>query len=187
MTSEDHTGSQQPKWKRQVGKKGPAQLTLKPCCCCINQGELCKEPLAGSKGTVCKRCVRLHITCKRAPGDEDKEEEEVVEQKKRMRAEVMIPVLAPLRAVIGLQLDNTMWALIEQMSEHLGAIVHEVKQIADDMKEVRDSRRAKVRPQAGVQTEEKETVEAGVEAEEGGDKGSEDGDKDREAEKETEE
>ena len=80
-----------------------------------------------------------------------------------------------------------MWALIEQMSEHLGAIAHEVKRIADDIKEVRDSRRAKARPQAGVQTEEKETAEAGVEAEEGGEKGSEDGEKDREGEKETEE
>ena len=80
-----------------------------------------------------------------------------------------------------------MWALIEQMSEHLSAIVHEVKWIANDVKEVWDSRRAKVRPQAGVQTEEKETAEAGVEAEEGGEKGSEDGWKDREGEKETEE
>ena len=127
--------------------------------------------------------------CKRARGDEDEEEEEeeVVERKKRMRAEVVIPVPAPPQAVIGLQLDNTMWALIEQMSEHLGAIAHNVKWIADNVKEVWDSRRAKVRPQAGVQMEEKETVEAGVEAEEGGDKGLEDGDKDGEGEKETEE
>ena len=80
-----------------------------------------------------------------------------------------------------------MWALIERMSEHLGAIAHKVKQIADDVKEVRDSRRVKARPQAGVQTEEKETAEVGVEAEEGGEKGSEDGEKDREGEKETEE
>ena len=49
------------------------------------------------------------------------------------------------------------------MSEHLGAIMHEVKQIVDDMKEVQDSRRVKVRPQAGVQMEEKEMAEAGVE------------------------
>ena len=73
------------------------------------------------------------------------------------------------------------------MSEHLSAIAHEVKRIADNVKEVRDSRRVKARPQAGVQTEEKETVEAGVEAEEGGEKGLEDGDKDGEGEKETEE
>ena len=72
--------------------------------------------------------------------------------------------------VIGLQLDNAMWALIEQMSEHLSAIAHEVKRIVDDVKEVRDSRRAKVRLQAGVQTKEKETAEAGVEAEEGGER-----------------
>ena len=54
--------------------------------------------------------------------------------------------------------------------EHLSAIAHEVKRIANDVKEVRDSRRVKVRPQAGVQTEEKETAEAeaGVEAEERG-------------------
>ena len=91
-----------------------------------------------------------------------------------------IPVPVPPRAVIGLQLDNAMWALIERMSEHLGAIAHKVKRIADDMKEVRDSRRAKVRPQAGVQTEEKETAE-------GGEKGSEDGDKDGDGEKEMEE
>ena len=138
---------------------------------------------------ACKRCARLHTTCKWARGDEDEEEEEVVvvERKKRMRAEVVIPVPAPPRAVIGLQLDNAMWALIERMSEHLGAIVHEVKRIADDVKEVQDSRRAKARPQAGVQTEEKETAEAGVEAEEGGEKGSEGREKDREGEKETEE
>ena len=80
-----------------------------------------------------------------------------------------------------------MWELIKRMSEDLGAIVHEVKQIADDMKEVRDSRRANVRPQTGVQMEEKETVEVRVEAEEGGEKGSEDKDKDGEEEKETEE
>ena len=136
---------------------------------------------------ACKRCMRLHIMCKRARGDKDEEEEEevVVERKKRMRAEVVIPVLAPLRVVIGLQLDNAMWVLIEWMSEHLSAIAHKVKWIADDVKEVRDSRRAKARPQAGVQTEEKETAEAGVEAEEGGEKGSEDGEKDGEGEKET--
>ena len=111
----------------------------------------------------------------------------VVEWKKRMRAEVVIPVPALPRAVIRLQLDNAMWVLIEQMSEHLGAIAHEVKWIADDVKEVRDSRRAKVRPQAGVQMEEKETAEAGVEAEEVGEKGSEDREMDGEGEKETEE
>ena len=78
---------------------------------------------------ACKRCARLHITCKRAQGNEDKEEEEeeVVERKKRMQAEVVIPVPALLQAVIRLQLDNAMWALIKQMSEHLGAIVHKVK------------------------------------------------------------
>ena len=158
---------------------------LEPCRRCINQGELWKEPPAGSKGTACKRCARLHITCKRVQGNED--EEEVVERKKRMWVEVMIPVPAPPRAVIRLQLNNAMWALIERMSEHLGAIAHKVKRIADDIKEVWDSRRAKVRPQAGVQTEEKETTEVGVEAEEGGEKGLEDGEKDGEGEKETEE
>ena len=189
MMSDDDTGSQQPKRKRRAGKKGPARLTLEPCRCCIDRGELCEEPPVGSKGTACKRCARLHITCKRARGDEDKEEEEevVVERKKRMRVEVVIPVPAPPRAVIGLQLDNAMWALIERMSEHLGTIAHEVKRIADDVKEVQDSRRAKARPQAGVQMEEKETAEVGVEAEEGGEKGSEDGEKDGEGEKETEE
>ena len=138
---------------------------------------------------ACKRCTRLHIMCKRAQGNEDEEEEvvAVVEQKKRMWAEVVIPVPATLRAVIRLQLDNVMWALIERMSKHLGTITHEVKQIADDVKEVRDSRRAKVRPQAGVQTEEKEMAEVGVEAEEGGAKGSEDRDRDGEGEKEMEE
>ena len=121
-------------------------------------------------------------------GDEDKEgeEEEVVEQRKRMQPEVVIPVLGLSRAVIGLQLDNAMWALIEQMSEHLGAIAHKVKQIADDVKEVRDSRRANVRLQAGVQMEEKEMAEVGVEAEKGGEKGSENSDKDGEGEKEME-
>ena len=72
-----------------------------------------------------------------------------------------------------------MWALIEWMSDHVGTIVHKVKQ-------VRDSRRAKVRPQVGVQTEKKEMAEAGVEAEEEGEKGLEDGDKDGEGEKEME-
>ena len=97
---------------------------------------------------------------------------------------MVILVLGPSQAVIRLQLNNAMWALIKQMSKHLGAIMHEVKQIADNMKEVRDSRRAKVRLQVGVQTEEKE---AGVEAEEEGEKGSEDGDKDGEGEQEMEE
>ena len=189
MTSDDDTGSQQPKRKRRAGKKGPARPALKPCRRCINWGEPCEEPPAGLKGTACKRCARLHITCKRARGDEDEEEEEVVvvERKKRMRAEVVIPVPAPPQAVIGLQLDNTMWVLIERMSKHFSAIAHEVKQITDNMKEVQDSRRAKARPQAGVQTEEKKTAEAGVEAEEGGEKGSEDGEKDGEGEKEMEE
>ena len=152
---------------------------LEPCCRCIDRGEGCEEPLAGSKGTACNRCARLHITCKRVQSNEDEEEEkeEVVEQRKRMRPEVVIPVLGPSRAVIQLQLDNSMWVLIEQMSEHLGTITHEVKQIVDDVKEVQDSRRVKVRPQAGVQMEEKEMAEAGVEAEEGGEKGSEDRDK----------
>ena len=67
-----------------------------------------------------------------------------------------------------LLLDNAMWALIKRMSDHLSSIAHEVKWIVDDMKEVRDSRRVKVRPQVGVQTEEKEMVEAGFEAEEEG-------------------
>ena len=189
MTSDNDTGSQQPKRKRRVGKKGLAQLVLKPCRRCIDRGEPCEEPPAGLKGTACKRCARLHITCKRARGDGDKEEEVVVvvERKKRMWADVVIPVPAPPWAVIGLQLDNAMWVLIKRMSEHLSAIAHEVKRITDDVKEVRDSRRAKVRPQAGVQTEEKEMAEAGVEAEEGGENGSEDGDKDGEGEMEMEE
>ena len=100
---------------------------------------------------------------------------------------MVIPVLGPSQAVIGLQLNNTMWTLIEQMSEHLGAITHKVKQIVDDTKEVQDGRRVKVRPQAGVQMEEKEMAEAGVEAEEEGEKESEDRDKDREGEEEMEE
>ena len=62
---------------------------------------------------------------------------------------MVIPVLGLSPAVIGLQLDNAMWVLIKQMSDHLGAIAHEVKQIVDDVKEVRDSRRMKVRLQAG--------------------------------------
>ena len=62
-----------------------------------------------------------------------------------------------------------------------------VERITDNMKGVQDSRRAKVRPQAGMQTEEKETVEAGVEVDEGKEKGSEDGDKNIEGEKEMEE
>ena len=66
-----------------------------------------------------------------------------------------------------------MWAVIEQMSKHLGAIVHRVKWIVDDMKEVQDNRRVKVRLQAGVQMEEKEMAEVGVEAEEGGEKETE--------------
>ena len=120
-------------------------------------------------------------------GQQDEEEEEVVEWRKRMRPKVVILVPGPSRVVIGLQLDNAMWVLMEWMSKHLSAIAHEVKQIVDNVKDVWDSRRAKVRPQAGVQMEKKETVEAGVEAEEGGEKGSEDGDKDGEGEKGTEE
>ena len=37
------------------------------------------------KGTVCKRCMRLHITCKQVRGNKDEEEEgeeEVVEEGK---------------------------------------------------------------------------------------------------------
>ena len=89
--------------------------------------------------------------------------------------------------VIGLQLNNAMWALIEQMSKHLSIIAHDMKWIADNVREVQDSRRAKVRPQVGVQTEEKETADVGVEAEEGGEKGSEDREKNEEGEKEMEE
>ena len=80
-----------------------------------------------------------------------------------------------------------MWALIDQMSDHLGAIRHKVKWITDGVKEMRDSRRVNVRPQVGVQMEEKDMAEAGVEAEEDGDKGLKDGDKDGEGEKETDE
>ena len=36
LMSDNNTGSQQPKRKRQAGKKGPAQLTLKPCWRCID-------------------------------------------------------------------------------------------------------------------------------------------------------
>ena len=95
--SDNDTGSQQPKWKRQAGKKGPVRLALEPCCRCIDWGKACEEPLVGSKGTACKRCMRLHITCKQAWGNEAKEEEEeeVVEQRKRMRLEVVIPVPGP--------------------------------------------------------------------------------------------
>ena len=73
------------------------------------------------------------------------------------------------------------------MSNHLSTIVHEVKQIMDDMKEVRDSRRVKVRLQAGMQMEEQKMAEVGVKAKEEGEKGSEDGDKDEEGEEETQE
>ena len=70
---------------------------LEPCHCCIDWGEVCEESLAGSKGTACKRCMRLHIMCKRAWGDkEEEEEEEVVEQRKRPQLEVVIPVPGPL-------------------------------------------------------------------------------------------
>ena len=73
------------------------------------------------------------------------------------------------------------------MSNHLSTIAHEVKQIMDDMKEVRDSRRVKVRLQAGMQMEEQKMAEVAVKAKEEGEKGSEDGDKDEEGEEETEE
>ena len=103
MTLDDDTGSQQPKQKRRAGKKGPAQLMLEPCRRCIDWGEACEEPPVGSKGTACKRCTRLHITCKRVRGDEDKEEEEeeVVEWKKRMQVEVVIPVLCRREQSLG--------------------------------------------------------------------------------------
>ena len=47
-----------------MGKKGLVQLALEPCCSCIDWGEVCEEPPVRSKGMACKRCVRLHITCK---------------------------------------------------------------------------------------------------------------------------
>ena len=57
LTLDNDMGSQQ-------GKKGLMWLMLESCQCCIDWGEPCKEPPAGSKGTACKRCPRLHITYK---------------------------------------------------------------------------------------------------------------------------
>ena len=83
MTSEDkaQAGSQPSKQRRRAVKKAPAWLAMEPCCWCLDQGCECEEPPAGTKGTACPRCVKLHIMCKRArvEGDEEEEKEEVPE------------------------------------------------------------------------------------------------------------
>ena len=50
LTLDNDMGSQQ-------GKKGLMWLMLESCQCCIDWGEPCKEPPAGSKGTMCKKEV----------------------------------------------------------------------------------------------------------------------------------
>ena len=64
MTSEDKAGSQPPKQRRRVAKKVPVWLTMEPCHRCLDQGYECEEPPVGMKGSVCLRCMKLHITCK---------------------------------------------------------------------------------------------------------------------------
>ena len=88
---------------------------LSPCCWCLDQGYECEEPLAGTKGTVCPRCAKLHIMCKQArmEGDEE-EEEEVPEQRKCMWPEVVIPVMGPSQ-VAAPPLKDTIWALLKKV------------------------------------------------------------------------
>ena len=89
---------------------------LSPCCWCLDQGYECEEPLAGTKGTMCPRCAKLHIMCKQArmEGDEEEEEEEVPEQRKCMWPEVVIPVMGPSQ-VAAPPLKDTIWALLKKV------------------------------------------------------------------------
>ena len=144
------------------------------------------------KGTACPRCVKLHITCKqvRVEGDEEEEEEEVPEWRKRMQPEVVIPVAGPLWVATP-PLKDAIWALLEKVAGHLGTIVSEVKRIGDEVREVKEDRKMRKRPQVGVQMEVHKVTEVGV-GEEEEEKGKEmedgeDGDKDGEGDEDMEE
>ena len=145
------------------------------------------------KGAACPRCMKLHITCKqvRVEGDkEEEEEEEVLERRKRMQPEVVIPVMGPSR-VAAPPLEDAIWALLEKVVGHLGTIASEVKRIGEKVREVKEDRRTRKRPQVGVQREAHEVMEVGV-GEEEEEKGKEmedgeDGDKDREGDEDMEE
>ena len=189
--SEDEAGSQPPKRRRQAPKKALVRLTMEPCHQRLDRGYKCEEPPAGMKGTVCPRCAKLHITCKRARVEGDKEEEEEVpERRKCMRLEVVIPVVGPLQAAAP-PLEDAMWALLEKVAGHLRTIVSKVKRIGDEVHKVKEDRRMRKRPQVGVQMEVCKVTEVGV-GEEEEEKGKEmedgeDGDKDGEGDENMEE
>ena len=124
-------------------------------------------------------------------GDEEEEEkEEVLEWRKRMQLEVVIPVAGPLQAAAP-PLEDAIWALLEKVAGHLGTITSEVKRIGDEVCKVKEDGRMRKRPQVGVQTEVREVTEVGV-GEEEEEKGKEmedreDGDKDGEGDEDMEE
>ena len=114
------------------------------------------------KGTMCLRSMKLHIMCKRARVEGDKEEEEEdPKQRKWMQPEVVIPVVGPLWAAAP-PLKDTIWALLEKVAGHLGTITSKVKRIRDEVHKVKEDRRIRKRPQVGVQTEACEVKEVGV-------------------------
>ena len=186
---EDEAGSQPPKRRRRVAKKVPAWLAMEPCCCCLDRGYECEKPLAGMKGTACPRCVKLHITCKRARVEGDKEEE-VLEWRKCMWPEVIILIAGPLQAAAP-PLEDAIWALLKKVAGHLRMIVSKVKRIGDEVHKVKEDRRVRKTLQVGVQTEVHEVMEVGVgEEEEGKGEEVEDGearDKDGEGDEDMEE
>ena len=189
MTSEDEAGSQPPKRRRRAAKKALVQLTMEPCCCCLDRGYECKEPPVGTKGTACPRCAKLHITCKQVRV-EGNEKEEVLEQRKHMWPEVIIPIVGPSR-VAAPPLKDAIWVLLKKVVGHLGMITSKVKRIRDEVRKVKEDRRMRKRPQVGVQTEACEVMEVGV-GEEEEERGKEmedreDGDKDGEGDEDMEE
>ena len=130
--------------------------------------------------------------CKQArvEGDEEEEEEEVLEWRKCMWPEVVIPVMGPSWAATP-PLKDTLWALLKKVVGHLGMIASEMKRIGDKVHEVKEDRRMRKRLQVGVQTEACEVMEIGV-GEEEEEKGKamedrEDGDKDGEGDEDMEE
>ena len=95
----------------------------------------------------------------------DEEEEEVLEQRKRMWPEVIIPVAGPSQVATPL-LKDAIWALLKKVAGHLGTITSEVKRIRDEVCKVKEDRRTRKRLQVGVQTKVHEVTEVGVGEEE---------------------
>ena len=61
-------------------------------------------------------------------GDEEEEEEEVLEWRKWMWLEVVIPITGPSWAATP-PLKDAIWVLLEKVADHLGTIASEVLQM----------------------------------------------------------